>query len=37
MIQVDEIKDTAFETLIKNFDESIDYLKIQFNTIVSGY
>ena len=30
MIKVDEIKDIAFDTLIKNFDESIDYLKTQF-------
>jgi hypothetical protein len=37
MITVDEIKDTAFETLIKNFDESIDYLKTQFNIELKTY
>ena len=37
MIKVDEIKDTALETLIKNFDESIDYLKTQFNIELKTY
>lgn len=37
MIKVDEIKDTAFETLIKNFDESIDNLKTQFNIELKTY
>ncbi len=37
MIKVDEIKDTAFETLLKNFDESIDYLKTQFNIELKTY
>lgn len=31
MIKVDEIKDPEFEMHIKNFDESIDYLKTHFN------
>ena len=37
MIKVNEIKDTAFETLINNFDESIDYLKAQFNIELKTY
>jgi len=37
MINVDEIHDTAFETLINKFDESIDYLKIQFNIELKTY
>lgn len=37
MIKVDEIKDTALETLIKIFDESIDYLKTQFNIELKTY
>lgn len=37
MIKIDEIKDTAIETLIKTFDESIDYLKTQFNIELKTY
>lgn len=37
MINIDEIKDTAFETLIKKFDEGIDYLKTQFNIELKTY
>ena len=37
MIKVVEIKDIAFENLIKNFDESIDHLKTQFNIELKTY
>lgn len=37
MINVDEIKDAEFDTLIKNFDESIDYLKTQYNIELKTY
>ena len=37
MIKVDEIRDIAFENLIDKFDESIDYLKTQFNIELQIY
>ena len=37
MIKVEEIKDKAFESLIKNFDESVDHLKTQFNIELKTY
>lgn len=37
MINIYEIKDTAFETLIKKFDNGIDYLKTQFNIELKTY
>jgi hypothetical protein len=37
MIIVNEIKDIALETLIKIFDESINYLKTQFNIELKTY
>lgn len=37
MIKVEEIKDKAFESLIKNFDESVDHLRTQFNIELKTY
>src|SRR5437762_10512659 len=37
MIKVTELKDIAFENLIKSFDESIDYLNTQFNIELKTY
>ena len=37
MINIYEIKDIAFETPMKNFDESIDYLKVEFNIELKTY
>ncbi len=37
MIQVDEIKDEGLESLINKFDESVDYLKTQFNIELKTY
>ncbi|MFA6923845.1 MAG: hypothetical protein WC223_06265 [Bacteroidales bacterium] len=37
MIEVHEIRDTDFETLIKTFDEKINYLKTQFNIELKTY
>jgi len=37
MIYFDVIENSKFETLIENFDESIDYLKTQFNIELKTY
>lgn len=37
MIQVDKIKDEALEILINKFDESINYLRTQFNIELKTY
>jgi hypothetical protein len=37
MIKVDEIKNTLFEILIKDFDDSNNYLKTQFNIELKTY
>ena len=37
MITINEIKDAAFEALIEHFDESVNYLKSQFNIELKTY
>ncbi len=37
MINLEIVRDVKFETLIKNFDERIDYLKTQFNIELKTY